>query len=190
MNDLVDMQIKEESVESAESEEAVRKQRRARRKSKTQVKLRRRASFSDGLMKFDDAKLLKNPLRDREGHTDKEIAIIKKIMNAGRYPVPELLVHCPQGYDIFIDSIISHGYNSDEICGAADEDPDLDAPQNTEESDEEIDFESSSEEAFDMIPMPTNRKEKKEKAKAPVKITKENLAFHGYDIEQLEAYPH
>ena len=109
--------------------------------------------------------------------------MIKKIIKAGRYPVPEILVHCPAGYDIFIDSIISHGYNSDEICAGAEEEPDLDAPQNSEESDEEIDFDSSSEDAMDMIPMPTNRKEKKEKAKAPVKITKENLAFHGFDVE-------
>ena len=64
------------------------------------------------------------------------------------------------GYDIFIDSIIMAGYNSDEICQDADVEPESRVPENSAESHEEIDWQSSSDDFMDMVPMPTTKREK------------------------------
>ena len=90
--------------------------------------MRRRASFTDNLMKYEDWMELANPLRDRKGFSYKEIQIIKKIKAVRRYPVPETLLHAPPDYDLFIDSIITVGYQSDEIFKDADKEPELVVP--------------------------------------------------------------
>ncbi len=55
---------------------------------------------------------------------------------------------------------------------------------------EEFDFDSSSEDAFDLIPMPINKHHKKELKAKPARVVKESLNLHGFDTEQLLAYPH
>ena len=103
-------------------------------------------------MKFDDWQESDNPLREREGHSDKHMAVIRKIIKAKRYPCPDMLIHCTPGYDIFVDSIITAGYDSDLICRDADVEPESGrVPCHSAESVEDIDFDSSSEE-YDMVP--------------------------------------
>jgi hypothetical protein len=54
-----------------------------------------------------------------------------------------------------------------------------------------MDFESSSgEEAFDMIPQPISKDQKKVAKKRKEKITKESLDIHGFNMEMFRAYPH
>ena len=38
----------------------------------------------------------------------------------GRYPVPEILIHVPKVYNLFIDSIITQAYTKEEIQANAD----------------------------------------------------------------------
>ena len=66
-----------------------------------------RLSFSDGLIKYDDVKKLYNPLRaNQQKLTLKKVKILKRMIKMKRYPIAEYLIHCPDEYDIFIDSII------------------------------------------------------------------------------------
>jgi hypothetical protein len=106
-----------------------------------------------------------------------------------RYPCPELLIHIPQDYDFWVDSVIRDAYNSDADKFWANYRPDIKAPLNSGESQEEIDFESSSESATDMIPQPINRAQKKEQKKRVEKIEKKSLGLHGFNMELLKAYP-
>ena len=55
---------------------------------------------------------------------------------------------------------------------------------------EDMDFESSSESAGDMIPQPANREAKKIQKKRKEKIVKESLDMHGFNMEMFRAYPH
>ena len=184
------MQLREISEESSRQEQ---RKKKVRSKRKGKERIRRRASFSDNLMKFVDWQESYNPMREREGHNEKEKELIKKMKKFGRYPMPDLIINATPGYDIFIDSLITAGYNSDEICELADEDPECMAPQNSNESHEEIDWKSSSDDFMDMVPMPTTKREKQEakkKKKDGKQISKEQLVFHGFDVEQLQAYPH
>ena len=41
-----------------------------------------------------------------------------------------------------------------------------------------------------MIPQPQNRKEKIELKKKAIKVAKESLDLHGFDTDELGAYPH
>jgi hypothetical protein len=66
----------------------------------------------------------------------------------------------------------------------------VEAPQNSIESQEDIDFESSSASSMDMIPQPQTRKQKKEMKAVPEKIVKESLDLHGFNMDILRAYPH
>ena len=43
---------------------------------------------------------------------------------------------------------------------------------------------------MNMIPMPTNRKEKKEAKGKKLKVSKESLYMHGFDMDMLRMYPH
>jgi hypothetical protein len=91
---------------------------------------------------------------------------------------------------MYIDSLITQAYNSDDNAEWAVYRQDVDAPNPSLESQEDIDFESSSESAGDMIPMPQNRKQKQEMKAKPQKIVKESLVLHGFNMEMFRAYPH
>lgn len=65
-------------------------------------------------MKYDDARHLWNPLRDRKGISLKDIKTYEKMKAARRYPIPELLVCIPENHQFYIDSLITQAYNSDE----------------------------------------------------------------------------
>lgn len=111
-------------------------------------------------MKYDDAKHLLNPIRDTKGPSIKQARTIMQMMKSKRYPVPEILLNVPDEWDFFIDSLTAVAYNSEdnEIYGELQ--PDLEAPHNSIESLEEIDFDSSSDGSQEMIPKPQTRKEK------------------------------
>jgi hypothetical protein len=165
-------------------------------------------------MKFDDWTDSLNPSRDRAGHSQKELAVIDRIMRCKRYPIPETIVHAGRNYDIFIDSLITSGYQSDEICRYADVEPDIRVPLPSAESEEEINFdsESSGEEELVLAKDAAEKAEKADKAKADEeaeaaatlkKVKKKKRTnslkipskdkfseLHAFDYESLLAYPH
>ena len=77
-------------------------------------KIKRRASFSEGQMRFDDGANLFNPLRERTGISLKDQVTITKMKKNRRYPIPEMLIHVPDNFKIYIDSVLTQAYNSDE----------------------------------------------------------------------------
>lgn len=103
--------------------------------------------------------------------------------------MPDLLVHAPDDHQLFIDSIITAGYNSDEIEEWSKYRQDIKAPENSIESLEEVDFESSSE-SVELIPQPQSKREKAEAKKKTKKVVKDSLHLHGFDTLQLSMYPH
>ena len=78
----------------------------------------------------------------------------------------------PDDFMLFIDSVITGAYNSDENEQWTYYRQDTQAPNNSFESMEEIDFQSSSGSEADMLPAPTNRKEKEAAKKRTTKISK------------------
>mmetsp|Transcript_25236 Transcript_25236/g.39057 ORF Transcript_25236/g.39057 Transcript_25236/m.39057 type:complete len:106 (-) Transcript_25236:4323-4640(-) len=105
-------------------------------------------------MKYDDAKFLWHPLREKTGTSMKDVVTIKKMRRNKRYPVPERLINVPQDFTLFIDSIITQAYNSDYEMdfGSHLMEPEVKVPDNSSESQEEFDFESSGSSMEDMIP--------------------------------------
>lgn len=95
---------------------------------------------------------MKNPLREQLGPSIKDAYAITQMQLYRRYPVPELLIHVPATYNLFIDSIIASAYNDDEMNKWEQYRQDIEAPFPSTESEEEIDFDSSSDEVVDMIP--------------------------------------
>ena len=113
----------------------------------------------------------------------------------GRYPVPEVLVSVPDRYNLFIDSIITEAWTQEEFQNRLNYRQEVDAPQNSWESQEEIDFASDEEEKEEApIAEPKDRDKKKRKKKEePVKVTKvgaKALHMHGFEPDMLRAYPH
>lgn len=72
---------------------------------------------------------------------------LEKMKQAGRFPMPEKLLHVPDNFELQIDSLINAAYNTDLQEQWADYKPDIDAPCNSQESNEDIDFYSSSDES-------------------------------------------
>lgn len=99
------------------------------------------------------------------------------------------MVNVPDDFQLFIDSVITGAYNSDENEVWTQYKQEIEAPCNSYESLEEIDFQSSSGSEVDMLPAPTNRKEKEAAKKRTTKISKTALSLHGFEMDQLRAYP-
>ena len=97
--------------------EADRKLRAREKKKKVVAKKipKRRVSFSEGLLKYNDVVLMRNPLRERLGPSIKDAVTITQMQKYMRYPVPELLLRVPDKYNLFFDSIISAAYDAEEI---------------------------------------------------------------------------
>lgn len=163
-------------------------------------KPKRKLSFSEGMMKHDDGKDLKNPLRDAKGPSIMKARTIMQMIKAGRFPTRELIMNIPYQYEFFVDSITTAGYNSEEIeCYAAQE-PELEVPENSDASVYEYGLEddSSAEEESEEEKGPEKPEEPKlEKPKAekkpspakPTKVRKESLECHGFSVMALGAYP-
>lgn len=83
-------------------------------------------------MKYDDANQLANPLYGKP--TQQKRKTIASMIWAKRYPVPEVLIHVPENYDLFIDSFIQSAYLSEEEDKWANYVPDLEAPAASLES--------------------------------------------------------
>ena len=90
-------------------------EKRLRRKNKPKAvlkkKVKRRVSLSEGMMKYDDVRLLKNPLKDNTGPSLKEIDLINKMTQFRRYPIPEMLLHVPEDFTLMFDSLMHKAYN-------------------------------------------------------------------------------
>jgi hypothetical protein len=150
------------------------------------------------MMKHDDAKDLKNPLRDAKGPSIMKARTIMQMIKAGRFPTRELIMNIPYQYEFFVDSITTAGYNSEEIDAYAAEEPELEVPENSDasvyeyglEDDSSAEEESEEEKAPDKPEEPKKEKPKKKEAqpKAP-KVRKESLDCHGFAVMALGAYP-
>ena len=167
-----------------------RKQKKEEDSGKKKRVLKRRVSFSEGLREYDDAKGLKNPLREQRGPSITHARTIMNMMKSTRFPIPEIMINMPDNWDFFMDSLTANGYDSDEINRWLDYKQECAAPENSMESLEEIDFASSSdEEAVDEPVQEEKKEEKKEVKKKPEKVRKETLFLHGFDQNQLGAFP-
>lgn len=152
--------------------------------------LKRRVSFSEGLREYDDAKGLKNPLREQRGPSITHARTIMNMMKSTRFPIPEIMINMPDNWDFFMDSLTANGYDSDEINNWVAYQQECAAPENSMESLEEIDFASSSDEDAIEEPVQEEKKEeKKEVKKKPEKVRKETLFLHGFEQNQLGAFP-
>lgn len=58
-------------------------------------------------MRFDDGNNLFNPLRERKGISLKDQVTITKMKKNRRYPIPEMLIHVPDNFKIYIDSVLT-----------------------------------------------------------------------------------
>ena len=96
--------------------------------------------------KYGDSHLLKHPLKDQKGPILNDESTIAKMKKAQRYPIPEMLLHRPFQFDLYIDSMMHAAYNSDENEEWANKKQEIDAPCNSIESIEHIDFYSSNSE--------------------------------------------
>ena len=106
----------------------------------------KRQSFSMCQTKYGDSHKLKHPLKEQKGPILNDESTIAKMKQAQRYPIPEKLLHRPLNFDLYIDSLMHAAYNSDENEEWANKKQDIDAPCNSIESIEQIDFYSSSSE--------------------------------------------
>ena len=79
-------------------------------------------------MKYDDVRLLKNPLKDNKGPSLKEIELIKKMEMFRRYPIPEQLIHVPEDFELMLDSLMHKAYDDQEIDFWANKLPDTAVP--------------------------------------------------------------
>jgi len=67
--------------------------------------------------------------------------------------------------------------------------PELNAPYPSTESEEEVDFNSSTEEDDDVIVAQTDKTKFQHKPKK-AKVVKESLHMHGFEMDCLRAFPH
>ena len=72
-----------------------------------------------------------------------DLETIYKMKKAKRYPIPEKILHTNNNFQLQIDSIIRQAYDNDEIEFAANNKQEIDAPCNSMESNEKIEFYSS-----------------------------------------------
>jgi len=195
---------KQEGNESAKKRHEKRMQRRATKQLAAldeawrKRKPKRKLSFSEGMMKYDDASNLKNPLRDAKGPSIMKAKTIKQMMKACKFPVREPILHIPFEYEFFIDSITTAAYNSDELESNAEMGPDVPVPNNSEISVYDYGLSESSSDEEDEEPAPKKEEVKKEEEKPKVekKVTKKpekvkaaSLELHAFDINELGAYP-
>jgi hypothetical protein len=119
------------------------------------------------------------------------------MIKACRFPVKEILLNIPPGYDFFVDSITTAAYNSEEIESYALIGPEIAVPANSDVSEYDYGLEESSgdeddEETKEEVPEEAKTEEKKKEKKVEVKkpkVKKESLELHGFDHMQLGAYP-
>lgn len=176
----------DEMKEEQEQEPGLKRQKKVKKQvfATAQKRVRRRGSFTEGAIKYDDVKKLANPIDGVQGLSTKQVGAIKHMLRTKRCPMPDPILHMPGDFELFVDSLICRGYNSDEIAESSRYRQEIRAPNNSLESLEEVDFESSDEEEdfANMIPQPTNKREKQEAKKRTAKVKEQSLQFHGFDM--------
>ena len=87
----VQFDMNKEIQQLADEQAKLKKKKMKKKKEDAMVKKRvkRRASFSEGQMKYDDVRLLRNPIRERTGPSLKDEVVIAKMKKQRRYPIPE-----------------------------------------------------------------------------------------------------
>lgn len=90
---------KQAALESSEGMEALKKR-------KKHAPIKRRLSFTEVQLKFNDINDLYMVNKDSEEPSLAEKITIEKMMKAKRYPVPEKLMNEPENFWLKIDSII------------------------------------------------------------------------------------
>lgn len=76
--------------------------------------IRRKGSFTEGQIKYNDTNMLYNPLRERKGYTTKQLHTIDNMVSAKRFPLPDPIINVPDDFVLYIDSLCIQGYNSDD----------------------------------------------------------------------------
>ena len=62
-----------------EQAKAAKKKKKKAKEETIKKRVKRRASFSEGQMKYDDVRLLRNPIRERTGPSLKDEVVIEKM---------------------------------------------------------------------------------------------------------------
>ena len=110
-----DVDLMKAQLQQIQEAESATKRRKKKRPKLSDVKqLRRKGSFTDGQIKYNDTSLLYNPLRERKGYTTKQLHTIDKMMAAKRFPMPDPIINVPENFTLYIDSLCIQGYNSDD----------------------------------------------------------------------------
>lgn len=122
----------------------------ALKKRKKHAPIKRKLSFTDVQLKFNDINDLWRPEKDESGEPSLyDKLTIDKMMKAKRYPVPEKLMNEPEGFNLNIDSIIHGIYNVEGMINNCDTFPSLRAPKNSDVSADNVTASESSETEVD-----------------------------------------
>jgi hypothetical protein len=106
----------------------------ALKKRKKHAPIKRRLSFTEVQLKFNDINDLYMINKDSEEPSLAEKITIEKMMKAKRYPVPEKLMNEPENFWLKIDSIIQSIYNVEDMTNNCENPPDIRAPKNSDVS--------------------------------------------------------
>lgn len=128
---------------------------------KKHAPIKRRLSFTEVQLQFNDINELYTTNKDSEEPSLAEKVTIDKMMKAKRYPVPEKLMNEPENFWLKIDSIIQGIYNVEEMTKNCDSLPDIKAPKNSDVSEDMATASESSSTEYDDDGNP-----KKKRAKA------------------------
>jgi len=108
--------------------------------------------FEDGLDIFDKRQSTEPTLTDKN--------TIVKMQAANRFPMPDALLACPPNYKLKIDSIMHSAYDPENLKDWAEYKQEVDAPNNSTESEDELNIyqsESDDERRKYMVPKPVTR---------------------------------
>jgi len=96
-------------------------------------------SFTECQLKYADQLVLIDPMKDMKQPTLTDLHTIRKMQASDRWPIPEQLINKPEkgNFTLIIDSIIHASYNEKEILEWARFRPEVDAPYNSMESENE-----------------------------------------------------
>jgi hypothetical protein len=131
----------------------------ALKKRKKHGPIKRKLSFTDVQLKFNDINDLWRPEKDESGEPSLyDKLTIDKMMKAKRYPVPEKLMNEPDGFNLNIDSIIHGIYNVEGMIKNCDNYPSLRAPKNSDVSADNVTVSESSETEVDEDGNPIKKK--------------------------------
>jgi len=121
----------------------------ALKKRKKHAPIKRRLSFTEVQLKFNNIDDLYTINKDSAEPSLAEKITIEKMMKAKRYPVPEKLMNEPENFWLKIDSIIQSIYNVEDMTKNCENLPDIRAPKNSDVSEDNATASESSSTEYD-----------------------------------------